>query len=98
MSWGPERSRRTQPTGYGGKQRDFARSNPAKHPQSPIRAAADRTAPRSSAACPLEILFPGHFECRFVLDAGGMIPLIRAANEKLLEHRQSSPLSERPKV
>lgn len=97
MNWGPERSRRTQPTGYGGKQRDFARSNPAKHAQSPIRAAADRTAPRSSAARPLEILFPGHFECRFVLDAGGMIPLIRAANEKLLEHRQSSLLSERPK-
>jgi hypothetical protein len=97
MNWGPETSRRTQPTGHGGKKRSFARSNPAKHFESPIRRVADRTAVRSSAAYPLETLVTDRFEFRFVLDSGGMIPLIRTANEKRLEHRQLSLLWQRPK-
>ena len=56
MKWGPRRSGWTQPTGTGGKKRNFARYTSAKHFESPIRLVANRAAGTSCAAHPLNIL------------------------------------------
>jgi hypothetical protein len=96
MKWGPRRSGWTQPTGTGGKKRNFARYTSTEHSESPICLVANRAAGTSCAAYPLNTLDTANDEFAFVLDSDGMIPAIRTANAELLVHPQLSLLRREP--